>query len=554
MVLGLCAVALGLLAGPLALNAAAEGTAATFAVDASLAKDGTLKVTQTVTFSGAAPAQLTQKFETRENLLGNRQYEQTISGVTAEAKGQQLNPTVTTKQPFTTVSVPTNGANEIVMSYTVVGAVVTIDGGTALQWPLLQGLSAAVNEFSATVQIPSTFSYVKCTSGNPNSTTPCTFAAAGSEGSQIPTFRDGPRGAGQVVAVDIGFPVGAVTANEKITEQWTVGRAFSAKPLPLGLSLGLLVLGGLGLWALHRRAGADTSAGGRISRAGEFVPVGPGQSEFRVVGDVRPGHVGTVVDERVDPIDITATLLDLAVRGHLLITELPRATAYAPPDWVLARPAQTPAAAVRPFEQQLLDGLAPAGGQVLVSELPQRVQESIGAVQDQLYDEVVQNGWFEQRPDATRNRYFHGALAFLILAVVLTGVLAAFTTFGLVGLALVALGLGVVFVGQEMPSRTAKGSALLAGLGALRSDLLSHPTDQMPAGREVLEMCEVLPYAVVLGGADRWLDAIVSTDTDDTPDSDELSWYHGPPDWHLRDLPGSLRNFITTVSGNLFSR
>src|SRR3712207_7787384 len=37
-------------------------------------------------------------------------------------------------------------------------------------------------------------------------------------------------------------------------------------------------------------------------------------------------------------------------------------------------------------------------------------------------------------------------------------------------------------------------------------------------------------------------------------DSKDLTWYHGPADWHLRDLPDSLRNFITTVSGSLFSR
>jgi type IV secretory pathway TrbD component len=194
------------------------------------------------------------------------------------------------------------------------------------------------------------------------------------------------------------------------------------------------------------------------------------------------------------------------------------------------------------------------GGEVHVSELSQRVQESIGAVQDKLYDEVVRNGWYERRPDATRNTYILGALAFLIVAVVATGVLAAFTTFGLLGLVLVALGLGLVFVGQEMPARTAKGSALLAGLGALRSDLLSQPTDQMPAGRRVAELSEVLPYAVVLGGADRWLAAIVATDDDETADPHDLPWYHGPEDWHLRDLPGSLRNFITTVSGNLFAR
>ena len=133
-------------------------------------------------------------------------------------------------------------------------------------------------------------------------------------------------------------------------------------------------------------------------------------------------------------------------------------------------------------------------------------------------------------------------------------VLAAFTTFGLVGLALVILALGLVFVAQELPARTAKGAALLGGLGALRSDLLSHPTDQMPPGAELREISEVLPYAIVLGGTERWLDAIVAADTDADADPDDLPWYSGPPNWHLRDLPDSMKNFVTTVSGSLFSR
>ena len=85
---------------------------------------------------------------------------------------------------------------------------------------------------------------------------------------------------------------------------------------------------------LHRRSGVDVQPGDQIVRAGEFVPTGAGQSEFRVVDNVRPGHVGTVADERVDPIDVTATLVDLAVRGHLLITELPREAEFARADWV----------------------------------------------------------------------------------------------------------------------------------------------------------------------------------------------------------------------------
>jgi hypothetical protein len=548
-----CVLTCGLLAGPLALTAHAEGTASTFIAEGNLAKDGTLKVKQTITLTGAVPAELSQRFETREDLVGDRQYVQKLSDITAAVKGTQVQPTIKIEDRFTTVTVPTNGSTEIVMMYTVTGAVVTLDddSGTALRWRMLQGLSASVTQFTATVQIPTQFSYIKCTAGGPNSTIPCNFAAAGTESAQIPTFRDGPRGEGEVVAIDIGFPPGGVATNEVIDYRWTVGRAFSAEPLQLVMALGLLALGGVALYGLHRRAGVDSSPDGQISKAGEFVPTGAGQSEFRVVGDVRPGHVGTVADERVDPIDVTATLIDLAVRGHLVINELPRESEFARTDWEIRR---VDGDGLLPFEQQLVDGIAAPGSSVRVSDLAGKVQESIGGVQNALYDEMVSNGWFERRPDETRNRWTQLALAALIISVVLTGVLAAFTTFGLVGLALIVLSLGLVFVAQEMPARTAEGTALLGGLGALRSDLLSHPTNQMPPGGELREISELLPYAIVLGGSDRWLDAMVASDADEHPDSDDLSWYRGPENWHLRDLPDSIKNFVTTVSGSLFSR
>jgi hypothetical protein len=547
-----CLLTCGLLAGPLALTAHAEGNASTFVAEGNLAKDGTLRVRQTIILTGAVPPELSQRFETREDLVGDRQYVQTLSEITATVKGAAIQPTITTDDRFTTVTVPTNGATEIVMSYTVTGAVVTLDSGTALRWQMLQGLSAQVGQFTAMVQIPTQFSYIKCTAGSPNSTVPCNFAAAGTEGTQIPTFRDGPRGEGEVVAIDIGFPPGGIATNEVIEYRWTLRRAFSASPLPLALTLGLLALGGVALYGLHRRAGADRNPDGQISKAGEFVPTGAGQSEFRVVGEVRPGHVGTVADERVDPIDVTATLVDLAIRGHLVIIELPRESEFARTDWKLTRVGGRDE--LRPFEQQLLDGIAAPGSSVRVSELASRVQESIGGVQNALYDEMVSNGWFERRPDDTRNRWTQLALAALIISVVVMAVLAAFTIFGLVGLALIAVSLGLVFVAQEMPARTAKGAALLGGLGALRSDLMSHPTNQMPPGSELREISEVLPYAIVLGGTDRWLDAMVATDVDEHPDSYDLSWYHGPEHWHLSDLPDSMRNFVTTVSGSLFSR
>ena len=64
----------------------------------------------------------------------------------------------------------------------------------------------------------------------------------------------------------------------------------------------------------------------------------------------------------------------------------------------------------------------------------------------------------------------------------------------------------------------------------------------------------MLPYAVVLGGSERWLQALVAADGDADADSTDLDWYHAPDDWHLCDLPDSLGRLITTIQGKLFAR
>jgi hypothetical protein len=341
--------------------------------------------------------------------------------------------------------------------------------------------------------------------------------------------------------------------NQDLREVWTLDRAFSAEPLPLGIAAGLLVLGALALWAARRRIGGDAGAGLEAISVAEFHPIGPGQSEFRVLDGVRPGAVGTLVDERVDPIDVTATLLDLSVRGHLLITEMAPASPHAPTDWTFAR--LTSADPLLAYEHTLLDAVAPVQGDpVKVSNLAGSVGSVIGKIQSELYDEVVARGWFARRPDATRNRWSLIGWVSLGAAVVITVLLAAFTRFGLTGLALVAIALGVLFVAQEMPARTASGTAVLGGLDALRGSLLTQPVDTLPAGKGLAQLSSILPYAIVIGGKDRWLQAIAATDDDAEDDSTDLDWYHGPAGWQLKDLGASLANFVTTVQGTLFSR
>ena len=540
--------ALFLVAAP--AHAAGE-KAASYVVDAALRADGTLTVSETITFDGAAPSTLTQRLANYRDEANDVRYTYTILDLKATAGGKDLAPTVKIEDGYTVVTVPTASVSTLVISYSVKGATTRADDGSVeFSWRVLQGLSVPVVNASGTVSSQTLARDYTCLSGPPTTTETCGTYSGGTHDSKYLEFSDGPRGSGEVITIGMRFDSGLVTVTEAKSVLWSLDRAFTPGLAQLLSSLAALVLGSLVVWLLHRRAGRD-AASARPTTVAHFVPVGAGESDFQVVDAVRPGHVGTIADEHADPLDIVGTILDLAVRGHVLITQLPAAAGLT--DWTLTR--RTAGDELAPFEDRLLDAIAPKGGSVKVSELAAGVVPAIAGVQSDLYDEVVSRGWFSSRPDRVRALWSRIAWVVVGVAAVVLLLLVAFTTFGLLGLAILAPALGLMFVAQEMPARTADGTALLGGLRVLAMDLDTKPTDQLPKGREYETVSRVLPYAVVLGGWERWLEALVAADDDEgVADPEDLSWYHGPADWHLQQLPASLDAFVNAARGRLFAR
>lgn len=542
-----------------AATASAEDPAATsFVFNGVLAADGKLSVTETIAFD-AAPDELVQRIATEQRIDDSSRLTYDIGNVNATVAGANAVPMVTTDGDYTVISLDTSGAEgkEVVISYDVMGATSAeqSSGGdlTLLTWRVLQGLSVEVGTVSGSFRLPALAGLVDCTAGPPGTLNKCDVYAVGTSESPMPTFQTSTRGAGEQVTMMVGVPAGAVAATAVVVNEWSLDRAFTLSPFTASVALAALLLGGAFIWALHRRTGRDREVSGAVEPVATFRPVGAGESVFDVAATVRPGLVGTLADERVDPVDVTATLLDLAVRGYLVITELPR-EGHGLLDWTMERTTRSTDDLLA-YERALLEAIAPAGGVSRVSELPATLAPAIGEVQGLLYDEVVGQGWFESRPDDTRIRWRTRGLVGVGIALVLAIGLVAFTTLGILALALLVLAATLLWVSDRMPRRTASGSRLVAGLGALSSLLVTHPVTQMPEDREIAEISRVLPYAVVLGGKDRWLDALVGADTNTaTPDPTSVDWYHGPDTWHLQDLPVSLTQFITTVQGLLFAR
>jgi hypothetical protein len=529
-------------------QARAADQADTLDIQAALTDEGLLNVTQTLHFT-AAPDTVSQVFAVSVDQGDGRNLVYELTELTATADGAPLAVDAPAKSGQVSVTLATAGAQDVTLSYTVRGATqLNPDDSIRAGWDFLQGLSVGVAQVTGRLELPPGVKSYFCEGGVPGATEVCGTWQGGVHGSLALSFTDGPRAAGDVVTAGAQFRPGSVPVTAAYETRWSLSRAFSLGWSRVGLAAGITALGGLALFGVYRRGRQRLTA--TPAELAVLAPDAAGYATFTVRDGLRPGLAGTLIDQSVDPSDVLATLLDLAVRGHLRITELPRANDSAAPDWTLAR--RDSADPLEDYEAALLEAVAPAGRATPVSGLGDAITPAIARVQEALYRRVVEAGWLA-RPPGSPNPWARLAWLAVAAAVVVTGVLVWFTTWALAGLALVVVALIGLLVAQEAPLLTERGGQVLAGLGQLSAGLHTAPTALTP-GREYADAAAILPYAIVLGGWDRWLGALVAGDADQEADPEDLDWYHAPATWHLQNLPDSLDAFITVVTGRLFAR
>ncbi|HEY3561892.1 MAG TPA: DUF2207 domain-containing protein [Kribbella sp.] len=556
--LGLSLCALGLL-GLSAVPAGAAGSSATadpvvtnYDSQVRVERDGLLRVAETWKLSNVNGT-FTRFIVTRDHLPDDVDHVQEIGDLQVKAGGQDKKAEVKTDGDVTSIAVPdvTSGTTQLDFSYTVKGAVAKTLDGTELQFAPLTGISLPIQNVNTVFSVPEV-SHVACFAGPVNSNVPCTIAQIGETAG--PTFSQTDLPPGNTVKMVVGFPKDQIAANSIVEYRHTFKRAFSTDAAQLITALLVLLLGAIALFALYRLRGRDQVDPRRVVPASLFSLGTDARIDFTPPSDLRPGEVGTLIDERIDPVDVTATIIDLAVRGHLTIIELDHSTEYARPDWELRRVSNAPSEELQRYENVLIRAIFGDADSVLVSELGKQVRANLAQVQDALYDGVVKRGWFTERPDRTRSLWTTIGIATTVVGFIATVLLALLSTWGLLGLAITLVGVGLLVVGRHMPAKAPAAGRVLGQVAAIRGELLEMDVSELPNDQHA-ELCSrALPYAVVLGGSERWIDALVATDT--TPDeTDEgFPWYRGPSGWHLQYLPDSLRNLTTNLTGALFAR
>jgi hypothetical protein len=452
-----------------------------------------------------------------------------------------------------------SGRQDYVISYTVHDALNAFADHDELYWNAIgDEWGASINEASVVVETPLPATQQTCFAGPAGSALPCGSATAA--GDRVSFAQPAGLGPYQALTVVVGLPKGAVTSTgPHLEEHYTFARAVTPTPLT-GTLAGLLLVPGLAAvgWLVGTR-GRDRRFAGQTPG---LTPVGDGPDEavplvdrtpvavqFQPPEGLRPGQIGTLLDEQANVVDVTATIVDLAVHGHLRIVELERPHWFSSRDWQLEKLAGGRGELLA-YERKLYDGLFESGDQVLLSSLKKKFAARMSAVQTALYQDVTTAGWFRGRPDKVRGRWQGGGFVLAIAGGWLTFALSHRLHWAPVGIAVTLVGICLFLLGRRMPARTAKGSAVLAQARGFREYVRTAEAEQLRFEEGADIFSRYLPYAVVFGETERWV-RVFGPLAAATSTAGGVAWYAGPNGWDPTHFGESMSGFTSTASSSL---
>lgn len=257
----------------------------------------------------------------------------------------------------------------------------------------------------------------------------------------------------------------------------------------------------------------------------------PIAAQYEPPDQLTPSEVGTLVDNSADMKDITAAIVDLAVRGYLVIAEHSQdhmMGLWKDKDYSFTlKKGRAEWGALKPHEQALLDGIfnvGTPGESVSMSSLHNEFYKSLPTIKSCIFSSLLSKGYYLHRPDVVRNTYLGAGLVVGFLAV--WGGSAIGRSLGMAGLPFIIAGVLSAAVicgfGWFMPARTSSGARTLEGVLGFEDFLAHVESDRFNRTIKTPEMFEkFLPFAMALGVEKNWSKAFQNIYTQPP------SWYQG---------------------------
>jgi len=413
-----------------------------------------------------------------------------------------------------------DSTHTFILKYTAKGAVRIYDAGDQIWWTAVEGdRGYPVQASQVTVHLPEGVNEIQKWESYG-----ATARAEVVDPRTIVFTTEKTIGPGQSLDVRVQFPHGVVEAappawqKEFDAQAAEQGGQGASATNPYGQLINLLagfiglfiaVFGTVGLFVLWYTRGRDAP----VPMVAEYLPQPPSH--------LPPGVVGTLLDETADMEDIIATIVDLARRGVITMQEVKHKGFLGigvRRDFVFEK--QDHQETLRPYEKTLLHELFKGRKSRKLSSLKQKFYQAVPKLQDELYDEVVHEGFFQRSPESTRRIYIVLGVLGLVLSFI-TGFLALFVMSFAGAVVCIPFGVGVVSVGmlifaRVMPRKTTKGSEAAAQWQAFKR-YLANIEDYADLEQAKGIFDRYLPYAIAFGLADRWVQKFTEVDAPAPP-------------------------------------
>jgi uncharacterized membrane protein YgcG len=376
---------------------------------------------------------------------------------------------------------------------------------------------------------------------------------------------------GEGMTVAVGFTKGLVPILPPLAED-AVSKTSKISPLVAGLSFCItLFLGIFFLTRLWWKKGRDLKTDGTMVTPFEHETI---IAEYEPPLQLCPGELGVVLDETADTLDITATIVDLAVRGYLTIEEIPKKWFLGSTDYTL-RKINVAEKDLLSYEEKLLDALFkdkaratlsevfhilkgeeievndPTQKTVAISELKNTFYQDLAEIKKALYEEVARKKLFDGNPSTVRLKYSGFGALFLVSGALLffLGPIGSGAFLG-IGSALVPCGiLCLVLAYKGMPRRTALGHEAYLKAKGYKLFISQTETYRQQFFEKENTFMEVLPYAIVFGVTEKLAKAM--KDMGVNPPSP--SWYHGTNAFNASVFAGNMGEFSKSLSSAMAS-
>jgi len=332
-------------------------------------------------------------------------------------------------------------------------------------------------------------------------------------------FSSGPLSPGEGLTIDISIPRELLPLQPPSFGE-RVAWFLAANKLAF---LPLLTL--IGMFTLWYRVGRDP-------RPGIIAPA------FEPPRGMDAGEVGVLIDDRIDLRDISAMVVELAVKGFLRIEEvhvegqgiLDRAKSLFGHGAIDYRFVRTEGSIDRlsPVEAELLSAIFDEDHpkQRTLSSLENEFYRHLPSLKSRLYSQLIEKGYYPHNPE--RARRFYANLGFIGI---ITGFgLGAMTSSLYLGGSIAACGLIVLAFSPIMPRKTKKGARALSDILGLSEYMRRAEVDRIEfhdAPEKSPRLFEkLLPYAIALNLTRIWTKQFVGL-LREPP-----AWYGGGPTFH----------------------